>query len=362
MELTLVAVVAVALFFDFTNGFHDAANAIATAVSTRALSPRVAVIFAAVLNFAGAFVFLEVAATVATGIVDATVVTLDVVLGGVVGAITWNLTTWYLGLPTSSSHALIGGISGSAIAANGFDVMQWEGLIDNVAIPSLAAPIIGVIVAAGLMLAILWIVRRRSPGVVNRVFRRLQVVSAGFVAFTHGTNDAQKTMGIITLALVASGHVSLEDFHVPLWVIISAAAAMAAGTYAGGWRIIRTLGQRIAKLEPPQGFAAEAATAAILYTTGRLGFPVSTTHTISGSVLGAGASRRLSAVRWGIAGNIFVAWLLTIPAAALVGAGMEALTRLPGGDIFVFILAAAIAALAFIARSWQTRKLAPAAA
>ena len=362
MDFTLVAVVVVALFFDFTNGFHDAANAIATSVSTRALSPRVAVVFAAVLNFAGAFVFLEVAATVATGIVDATVITPEVVLGGVVGAITWNLTTWYLGLPTSSSHALIGGVSGAAIAANGFDVVKWEGLVDKVLIPSLAAPLLGFAGAAALMLGLFWIIRRRSPGVVNRVFRRLQVVSAGFVAFTHGTNDAQKTMGIITLALVASGHVSLDDFHVPLWVIVSAALAMAAGTYAGGWRIIRTLGQRIAKLEPPQGFAAETATASILFTTAHFGFPVSTTHTISGSVLGAGASRRLSAVRWGIAGNIFTAWLLTVPAAALVGAGMEALTALPAGTALVFLLAVAAAGVAFGLRSWQARRLEPAQA
>jgi PiT family inorganic phosphate transporter len=318
----------------------------------------VAVIFAALLNFAGAFVFLEVAATVATGIVDAEVITLDVVLGGVVGATTWNLITWYLGLPTSSSHALIGGVSGAAIAANGLDVMKWDGLVDKVVIPSLAAPVIGVVAAATLMLAILWIIRRRHPGTVNRVFRRLQVVSAGFVAFTHGTNDAQKTMGIITLALVASGHVALDDFHVPLWVIVSAAAAMAAGTYAGGWRIIRTLGQRIAKLEPPQGFAAEASTASILFTTGHFGFPVSTTHTISGSVLGAGAVRRLSAVRWGVAGNILIAWLLTIPAAGVVGALMEGLTRLPAGDLIVFLFAAAAAAAAFAARSWQTRRVA----
>jgi PiT family inorganic phosphate transporter len=361
VELTLVAVIAVALFFDFTNGFHDAANAIATSVSTRALSPRVAVLFAAVLNFAGAFVFLEVAATVAKGIVDPGVITVEVVLGGVVGSITWNLITWYLGLPTSSSHALIGGVSGSAIAANGLDVMQWQGLVEKVLIPSLAAPLLGVIGAALLMLVILWMIRRMHPGLVNRVFRRLQIVSAGFVAFTHGTNDAQKTMGIMALALVAAGRLDPDFERPPTWVIVTAALAMAAGTYAGGWRIIRTLGQRIAKLEPPQGFAAEAATASILWTTGNLGFPVSTTHTISGSVLGAGATRRLSAVRWGIAGNIFVAWLLTIPAAASIGAGMELLTRLPGGAALVFALAALIAAAAFAARTWQTRQLAPAA-
>ena len=358
MELTLVAVVVVALFFDFTNGFHDTANSIATSVSTRALSPRLAVLTAAVLNFAGAFVSIKVAATVAKGIVDPEAITLKIVLGGLVGAITWNLITWYLGLPSSSSHALIGGMIGSASAAEGFDVVKWRGLYEKVLIPSLAAPFLGVLGAAAIMLALLWIIRRRSPGVVNRVFRRLQLVSGGFVAFTHGTNDAQKTMGIITLALVASGHVNADNFHVPLWVILCAAVAMGAGTYAGGWRIIKTLGQRVAKLDPPQGFAAQTACASILWATAHYGFPVSTTHVISGSVLGAGATRRFSAVRWGVAGNILLAWLMTIPCAALVGAGMEVLTRLPGGAALVFALTTAIAAVAFLGRSWQSRKLA----
>ena len=356
-DLTLVAVVAVALFFDFTNGFHDTANSIATSVSTRALAPRPAVLSAAILNVAGAFVSFEVAATVAKGIVMPDVITLDVVLAGLVGAITWNLITWYLGLPSSSSHALIGGIVGSSIAASGFDVVQWRGLVEKVAIPSLAAPLLGIVGAAALMVGLMWIVRRRAPGTVNRVFRRLQLVSGGFVAFTHGTNDAQKTMGIIALALVASGHLE-EDFdRPPLWVIVSAALAMGAGTYAGGWRIIKTLGTRIAKLDPPRGFAAQTATAGILWGTAHYGFPVSTTHTVSGSVLGAGATRRLNAVRWGVAGNILVAWVMTIPAAALVGAGMEVLTRLPAGDVLVFVLAGLIAATAFGARSWQTRRL-----
>ncbi|MHB1241801.1 MAG: inorganic phosphate transporter [Gaiellaceae bacterium] len=361
-ELTLVAVVIVALFFDFTNGFHDAANAIATSVSTRAISPRLAVLGAAVLNFIGAFLSIEVAATVAKGIVVPESITINIVLAGVVGAITWNLITWYLGLPTSSSHALIGGVLGSALAANGLDVVQWVGLRDKVLFPSLAAPAIGGITAFVLMTAIFWIIRRRSPGTVNRIFRRFQLVTAGFVALTHGTNDAQKTMGIIALALVAAGRIPADDFYVPTWVIASAALAMAAGTYAGGWRIIRTLGTRIAKIEPPQGFAAEAATASILYTTAQLGFPVSTTHTITGSVMGAGASRRFSAVRWGVAGNILAAWVMTIPCAAAVGAGMEQLTRLPAGDAFVFALAAAIASSAFAARRRQTRRLATAPA
>ncbi|HSL66288.1 MAG TPA: inorganic phosphate transporter [Gaiellaceae bacterium] len=355
MELMLVAVVVVALFFDFTNGFHDTANAIATSVSTRAVSPRVAVLGAAVLNFAGAFVSVEVAATVAKGIVETEIVTLDVVLAGLVGAITWDLVTWYYGLPTSSSHALIGGIAGAAVAAAGWDVLQVDGIVEKVLIPSLAAPILGFFGAGLLMLGIFWIIRRRSPGPVNRGFRRLQLVSASFVAFTHGTNDAQKTMGIIALALVAAGHLDPDFARPPLWVIASAAAAMGLGTYVGGWRIIRTLGQRIAKLEPPQGFAAETTCASILWFTAHAGFPVSTTHTISGSVLGAGASRRLSAVRWGVAGNILVAWVLTIPAAASIGGAMELLTRLPGGAAIVFALMAAIAAGAFAARRAQTR-------
>jgi inorganic phosphate transporter, PiT family len=359
VDLTLVAVVVVALFFDFTNGFHDTANSIATSVSTRALSPRLAVASAAILNFAGAFVSFEVAATVAKGIVSPEGITLEVLLAGLVGAITWNLLTWYLGLPSSSSHALIGGIAGSAIAAAGFDVVQWHGLVEKVLIPSLLAPLFGVFGAAAIMFLLVWIIRRRAPGLVNRVFRRLQLVSGGFVAFTHGTNDAQKTMGIMALALVAAGDLDPDFSRPPLWVIVSAALAMAAGTYAGGWRIIKTLGQRIAKLDPPQGFAAQTATAAILFTTAHYGFPVSTTHTVSGSVLGAGAARSLRAVRWGVAGNILLAWLMTIPCAGLVGAGMEGLTRLPGGSILVFVLAAAIAAVAFLARSLQTRRLAP---
>jgi PiT family inorganic phosphate transporter len=359
MEATLWAVVAIALFFDFTNGFHDTANSIATSVSTRALSPRAAVASSAVLNFLGAFVSIEVAATIAKGIVDQEVITLDVVMAGLVGAITWNLITWFVGLPSSSSHALIGGMMGSAMAAGGADVVQWGGIKDKVLIPSLVAPFLGVAFAFTLILAITWIVAKRSPEKVNRVFRRLQLVSGGFVAFTHGTNDAQKTMGIIALALVASGHLESDFDELPIWVIAASALAMGAGTYAGGWRIIKTLGQRIAKIDPAQGFAAQTSCATILWGTAHFGFPVSTTHTISGSVLGAGAIRGFSAVRWGVAGNILVAWILTIPAAALVGAGMEVVTRLPAGHVIVFVLAILIAAAAFAARRWETRKLLP---
>jgi len=359
-DLTLVAVVVVALFFDFTNGFHDTANAIATSVSTRALSPRMAVLLAAILNFLGAFVSFAVAATIAKGIVNPEVVTLDVILAGLVGAITWNLITWFLGLPSSSSHALIGGIGGAAIAAAGLDVVYWSGIWEKVVKPGILSPTLGFAIAFAMMIVIIWLIRKRSPSKVNRVFRRGQIVSGSFVAFTHGTNDAQKTMGIIWLALVVSGSVSPDLDRPPLWVIVSAALAMALGTYAGGWRIIKTMGTRIAKIDPPQGFAAQTTCAGILWTTAHYGFPVSTTQTISGCVAGAGASRRFSAVRWGIAGNIAVAWLLTLPAAGLVGALMESVTRLPGGDLIVFVLAAAIAATAFLGRRYETRRLLPA--
>ncbi len=359
-DLTLVAVVIVALFFDFTNGFHDTANAIATSVSTRALTPRTAVTIAAILNFAGAFVSFAVAATIAKGIVNPDAITLSVILAGLVGAITWNLVTWFLGLPSSSSHALIGGVAGSAIAASGLDVIYWNGIWEKVVKPGILSPVTGFAVALVMMLAITWVIRRRSPTRVNRVFRRAQIVSGSFVAFTHGTNDAQKTMGIIALALIVTGNLDEDFSRPPTWVIVSSALAMALGTYAGGWRIIKTMGTRIAKIDPPQGFAAQTTCAGILWATAHYGFPVSTTQTITGSVMGAGASRRFSAVRWGIAGNIAVAWILTLPAAGLVGALMESVTRLPAGNLIVFLLAGAIALTAFVGRRYETRRLVPA--
>ncbi|MSO58350.1 MAG: inorganic phosphate transporter [Thermoleophilia bacterium] len=355
----LVAVVAVALFFDFTNGFHDTANSIATSVSTRALSPRAAVISAAILNFAGAWVSIEVAATIAKGIVDQEAITLSMVLAGLVGAITWNLATWFLGLPSSSSHSLVGGMVGAAVAAGGTDIVKWGGIKEKVLVPSLVAPFLGIAIAFTLILIITWFIAKRPPAKVNRGFRLAQLVSGGFVAFTHGTNDAQKTMGIIALALVASGELDPDFERPPTWVILAAALAMGAGTYAGGWKIIKTLGQRIAKIDPPQGFAAQTACASILFGTAHFGFPVSTTHSISGSVLGAGAIRGFSAVRWGVAGNILVAWVLTLPAAALVGAGMVTVTRLPGGDVIVLLIAVGIAASAFMARRIQSRATLP---
>ena len=353
----LIIVVALALVFDFTNGFHDAANAIATSVSTRALRPRTAVAMAGILNFLGAFVSLEVAASVATGIVEAVDVTMTVLAAGLIGSIAWNITTWWLGLPTSSSHALIGGMVGAVGAATALNGIKWDGLVDKVLIPSAAAPIVGFLVAGALGIGLAWIVRRYSHYRVNRVFRVLQVGSAGFMAFTHGTNDAQKTMGLIALALIAYGSIDPNNFEVPLWVVVSAATAMALGTYAGGWRIIRTLGTRVVKLEPPQGFAAETAAGSVLLFTGHVGFPVSTTHTISGAIMGAGASRRVSAVRWGIAGRILIAWLVTIPASSAVGALCYAITLLPAGGFLLALLTAVVSGLA--AWRWQRSRREP---
>ena len=354
MSTTLVLVIAIALAFDFTNGFHDTANAVATSVSTRAMSPQLAVASSAVLNFVGAFVSIKVASTIAKGIVVQDAVSLKVIMAGLIGAITWNLLTWFFGLPSSSSHALIGGVGGAVLAAAGPDAVKWAGLREKVLIPSLLAPVLGMIGAGVLVVVCTWLIARRRPGMVNRLFRRLQLLSGGFVAFTHGTNDAQKTMGIMTLALVSAGEVG-KNADPPLWVILSAATALAAGTWFGGWRIIRTLGQNVTKLSPLQGFSAQTACATILWMTAHYGYPVSTTHAISGSVLGAGATQRFSAVRWGVAGNILVAWLLTIPCAALAGAGMETLTRVPGGSGITFVVAAGICTFFFLARKRQTR-------
>jgi inorganic phosphate transporter, PiT family len=316
----LVVVVIVALGFDFTNGFHDTANAVATSVSTRALSPRLAVLVAAVANLAGAFVTTAVAKTVGKGIIDTGLANEKTILAALIGAIAWNLITWWLGLPSSSSHALIGGLVGAAMAQSGLSGVQWHGLAHNVAIPALAAPTIAFFGAFLLLLLIYWAFVWMNPGVANRTFRLGQLVSGTWVAFTHGANDAQKTMGVIALALFETGH--LSHFYIPTWVIVAAALAIASGTYVGGWRIMRTLGQRIFSLEPESGFAAQITAGVTIYFATRLGYPLSTTHVISGSVMGAGATKRLSAVRWGVAGNIVFAWILTIPAAGLVAAAL----------------------------------------
>jgi len=329
-DIILVIVVATALAFDFTNGFHDTANSVATSISTRALAPRTAVGLAAILNFVGAFISLKVAATVAGGIVDADLVTTTVIFAGLIGAITWNLVTWYFGLPSSSSHALIGGVVGAAFAAEGSKAVLGDGLLEKVIVPSLVAPVIAFIVAACAILITYRMVGRLAPGPVNRGYRRGQIVSASLLSLSHGTNDAQKTMGIITLALIAHGSLHGTSPDPPTWVVVSAATAIALGTYSGGWRIIRTMGSRIIKMDPAQGFAAQSGGAAVLLTAAHLGFPLSTTHSITGAVLGAGAAKRVSAVRWGLAGNIFLAWILTLPAAALVGATTYGLSNVFG--------------------------------
>jgi PiT family inorganic phosphate transporter len=323
----LIAIVVIALAFDYTNGFHDAANAIATAVSTRALTPRAALLMAAVANLAGAVIAEGVAKTVGSGIIDAPSggKGLVLVFSAVVGAITWNLITWYFGLPSSSSHALIGGLVGAAIAAS--NDVQWAGVVEKVVIPMVVSPLVGFGLAYLLMLAILWGFRRRNPHRISRGFRKAQIASAAAMAFGHGLQDAQKTMGLIVLALVTYG--SQDDFDVPLWVKLSAALAISLGTYAGGWRIMRTLGRRIIELDPPRGFAAETTAAGVLYTTAFVfAVPVSTTHTITSAIMGAGATRRASAVRWGVARTIVTAWVLTIPAAALVAGVFYELARL----------------------------------
>src|SRR3954463_7994728 len=353
-DAVLLIVVATALAFDFTNGFHDTANAIATSVSTRAMSPRVAVAMSATLNFVGAFLSLEVAATIAKGIVQAGDVTLLVVFAGLIGAIAWNLATWWLGLPSSSSHALIGGVVGAMVAANGPDAVIWSGIVQKVAIPGLVAPVLALLVAALSILIIYRIVGRQSPGLVNRGFRLGQLASGALFSLSHGTNDAQKTMGIIFLALVANGNLA-STADVPTWVVVASASAIAAGTYAGGWRIIRTMGTRIIKMDPAQGFAAQSVGAAVILSASHVGFPLSTTHVMSGGIMGAGAAKRLSAVRWGVAGNIAIAWALTLPCSAAVGALTYGAVRIFGngsaGPIVVVIGLSITLAFAFARRA-----------
>jgi PiT family inorganic phosphate transporter len=326
LNVLLWAAVAAALVFDFTNGVHDTANAVATSVSTRALSPRVAVFVAALANFAGALVSTAVAATVATSIVHSDLVTTHTLLAALIGATVWNLATWWLGLPSSSSHALIGGLMGAALAADGLGGVNWGGVVHNFAIPAVVSPVLGFALAFALMLVLLWSFSRLRPAPLHRWFRLAQVASGTLMAFLHGANDAQKTMGVIVLALFAEGEVT--TLTVPTWVVVASGATLALGTYAGGWRIIRTLGMRVFRLDPPHGFAAQTAASGVLLATVSLGFPVSTTHVISGAVIGVGSTRRLSAVRWGVAGNIAIAWVVTLPAAAMVAAAVYGLLSL----------------------------------
>lgn len=315
----IVAVVVVALVFDYTNGFHDAANAIATSVSTGALTPRVALAMAAVMNFVGAFLGQEVATTVSDTIDPGTGSHgLVIVMCGLLGAITWNMITWYYGLPSSSSHALIGGLVGSAVAAGA--TANWDVVLEKVVIPMFLSPVVAFTLGFALMIAIMWIFRRANPSRAHRGFKVAQTISAAAMALGHGLQDAQKTMGVIFLALLTGGYVGADD-PLPLWVIFAAAAAISAGTYSGGWRIMRTLGRRIIHLDPARGFAAEAVAASVLYTTAyAFHAPISTTHTITSAVMGVGATKRLSAVRWGVAKSILTAWVLTFPAAASAAA------------------------------------------
>jgi PiT family inorganic phosphate transporter len=318
----LVVVIVVGLAFDFTNGFHDTANYVATWVGTRALSPRMAVAISAMANLVGAFVTTAVAKTVAKGIIDTGLATQKTVLAALLGAIAWNLLTWRIGLPSSSTHALIGGLVGAALVQSGSSGVQWHGIVEKVVIPGAVSPLVGFAGAFLLMVVIYRVFFRAPPGVAHRGFRYGQLVTGTWVAFTHGANDAQKTMGVITLALIANGNLSADTFVVPTWVKIAAGLTIAAGTYAGGWRIIRTLGQRIYKMQPEHGFAAQLSAGSTLYVGTHFGFPISTTHVVTGSIMGAGATRGVSAVKWGIAGNILFAWLLTLPAAGLVAAAL----------------------------------------
>ena len=322
----LVFIIVVALVFDFLNGFHDAANSIATVVSTRVLSPQKAVLWAAFFNFVAAFVLgTHVAKTLGAGMIDLKVVTHEVVLAGLTGAITWNLITWYYGIPVSSSHALMGGYAGAAMAKAGPAAILTAGWVKTLQFIVLA-PLIGAVLGFTLMVSVTWLFRRWSPFRLDQLFRRLQLLSAGFYSLGHGGNDAQKTMGIITGTLVASGH--LEKFEVPLWVVLISHAAIAFGTMFGGWRIVKTMGTKITKLQPFGGFCAETSGALTLMGATLWGIPVSTTHTITGAIMGVGATRRLSAVKWGVAGRIVWAWVLTIPLAAAVAAASYHLLRL----------------------------------
>lgn len=320
MTLLVAFIILVALVFDFLNGFHDSANSIATIVSTRVLTPRKAVMWAAFFNLIAAFLFdVHVAKTIGKGLIDLAAVTEYVILSGLLGAIAWNLITWYFGIPSSSSHALMGGYAGAAIAHGGFGAVLYSGWVKTVIFIAIA-PLMGMLMGFILMAAVMWMFHDRRGSNVNRGFRRLQLISAAAYSIGHGTNDAQKTMGVITGLLVTSG--VLSQFEVPYWVIISSHLAIAAGTLFGGWRIVKTVGQKITKLKPAGGFCAETAGAITLLVTAFSGIAVSTTHTISGAIMGVGATRRASAVRWGLAGNIVIAWILTIPASAAVGAAV----------------------------------------
>ena len=318
VTLTLLVVLGLAVTFDYINGFHDTANAIATSVSTRALAPVWAIAMSATANFAGALTGLAVAQTIGTGLIDTAVESQTVIAAALVGAITWNLITWRLGIPSSSSHALIGGLLGASAISAGFASWNVQGIVTKVLIPLVASPLIGFTFALLFMAVIFNVFRRAHPQRLNAVFRRLQIGSAAYMAFSHGSNDAQKTMGIMTMALVTAG--ILDSFEVPLWVILTAASAISLGTAAGGWRIIKTMGTKVVKLDPVHGFAAETTGATVIFGASQLGIPVSTTHIISSAIMGVGSADRIKAVRWGVARSIVIAWILTLPAAGTTAA------------------------------------------
>jgi PiT family inorganic phosphate transporter len=354
-DIIIALVVVVALGFDFTNGFHDTGNAMATSIATGALGPRVAVALSGVLNLVGAFLSLSVAATIASGLVDTGKVTVTVVLAGLCGGIIWNLLTWFFGIPSSSSHALIGGVVGSTIAAAGGSAVQWKGLTSKVIIPAGLSPIIAALVAATGTWLIYRIARNISDGARRHGFRYGQIGSASLVSLAHGTNDAQKTMGVITLALIANGTLA-KGSNAPFWVVLTCALAISLGTYIGGWRVIRTLGKGLVEIESPQGMAAESSSAAVILLSSHFGYSLSTTHVATGSILGVGIGKKGAEVRWSVAGRMATAWLFTLPISALVGAGAYALANVIGGltgvivDVVILI---AIAATIFI-RSRKT--------
>jgi inorganic phosphate transporter, PiT family len=361
--LSVITIVVLALVFDFTNGFHDAANSIATVVSTRVLTPRMAVIWAAFFNFVAFLVFQTAVANTVGKIVNPDVVSEAVIFAGLAGAIAWNFLTWWLGLPTSSSHALIGGFAGAGVAKAGFGVLDAGSLEKTILFIPLS-PLFGLSLGFLLMLVCMWTFRRSAPARVDGLFRRLQLLSAAAFSLGHGGNDAQKTMGIIAALLVGAGYLQLEpngDLPVPLWVVLSAHAAIALGTLSGGWRIVKTLGQRITALKPAGGFSAETAAAVSLYLATALGIPVSTTQTITGAVVGVGATRRLSAVRWGVATRIVWAWVLTIPAAGLIAAVVYAITASPFALVALFLAAVSVVAALVVAGRRAARR-APATA
>jgi len=344
----LVLVVITALGFDFTNGFHDTGNAMATSIATKALSPRVAVGLSGLLNLVGAFLSLAVAATIASGLVDTKLVTLTVVAAGLAGGITWNLVTWLFGIPSSSSHALIGGVIGATLAAAGGHAVKWHGLVSKVVLPAVLSPVIAALVAATGTWLLYRISRSLTDAARGHGFRIGQIGSACMVSLAHGTNDAQKTMGVITLALIANKTVA-SGSNAPFWVILSCALAISAGTYLGGWRVIRTLGKGLVEIEAPQGMAAESASAAVILLSSSFGYSLSTTHVATGSIIGSGLGKRGAEVRWNVAGRMATAWVFTLPSAALVGAGAYGLADVIGGTAGVVVdLLILVAVSAFI--------------